>query len=111
MNRKIVRAARARFVEALYKRYSITGLRLGMDIARTISKRTGVPVAAIVVTPGQDSLTYGAAKIVAHKFRRLAARDASFDAVVRKPRPFVPSRKDIPALIEDLSIVSSLEVD
>ena len=67
MDKKTVRAARARFVEALYKRYSITGLRLGMDIARTISKRTGVPVAAVVATPGEDSLTYGAVRIVAHK--------------------------------------------
>ena len=88
MNRKTARAARARFVGALYKRYAVTGLRQGYDIALTISKRTGVPVAAIVVTPGQDSLTYGAARIVAHKAWKLCAD-------------------------EDLSLVfnSSLEVD
>ena len=67
MNRKTVRAARARFIEALYKRHVVTGLRLGMDIARTISKRTGVPVAAVVAAPGEDSLTYGAARIAARK--------------------------------------------
>ena len=67
LNRKTVRAARVRFVEALYKRHAVTGLRLGMDIARTISERTGVPVAAIVVTPGQDSLTYGASSIATYK--------------------------------------------
>jgi hypothetical protein len=67
LNRKIVRAARVRFVEALYKRHAVSGLRLGMDIARTISKRTGVPVAAIVAAPGEDSLTWGAARIKRHK--------------------------------------------
>lgn len=100
LNRKTVRAARARFIDALYKRHAVTGLRQGYDIALTISRRTGVPVAAIVATPGEDSLTYGARKIVAHKFRRLAERDASFNAVVWKPRPF-------PELLKDLS----LEVD
>lgn len=69
MNKKTVRAARARFVDALYKRYAITGFSLGMDIARTISERTGVPVAAIVVTPGHDSLKYGASSITAYKDR------------------------------------------
>jgi hypothetical protein len=67
LNKRTVRAARARFVDALYKRYAITGFSLGMDIARTISERTGVPVAAIVVTPGKDSLTYGAARITTYK--------------------------------------------
>jgi len=67
LNKKTVRAARARFVDALYKRYAITGFSLGMDIARTISERTGVPVAAIVVTPGHDSLTYGASSITTYK--------------------------------------------
>lgn len=70
MNRKIVRAARARFVEALYKRHAVSGLRLGMDIARTISERTGVPVAAIVAAPGEDSLTYGAPSVRAYRYRR-----------------------------------------
>ena len=67
INRKTVRAARARFIEALYKRHAVTGLVLGMDIARTISKRTGVPVAAIVAAPGEDSLKWGSAKIQRHK--------------------------------------------
>ena len=70
LNRKTVRAARVRFVEALYKRHAVSGLRLGMDIARTISKRTGIPVAAILATPGQDSLTYGAPSIRAYRYRR-----------------------------------------
>ncbi len=67
INRKTVRAARARFLEALYKRHAVTGLVLGMDIARTISKRTGVPVAAIVAAPGEDSLKWGSSKIQRHK--------------------------------------------
>ena len=67
LNRKTVRAARARFIEALYKRHAVTGLRLGMDIARTISERTGIPVAAIVATKGEDSLTWGSSRIKRHK--------------------------------------------
>lgn len=70
LTKKTVRAARARFVEALYTRHAVTGLRLGIDIARTISARTGVPVAAIVADQGQDSLIYGAAKIRAHKAKK-----------------------------------------
>lgn len=82
INRKTVRAARARFIEALYKRHAVTGLRLGMDIARTISKRTGIPVAAILATPGQDSLTYGAVRIVAHKaWKPCADEDLSLSLV------------------------------
>ena len=67
LNKKTVRAARVRFVEALYKRHAVSGLRLGMDIARTISKRTGIPVAAILATPGQDSLKWGSSRIQRHK--------------------------------------------
>lgn len=67
LNRKIVRAARVRFVEALYKRYRVSGLRQGYDIVLTISKRTGVPVAAILATPGQDSLKWGSSRIQRHK--------------------------------------------
>ena len=70
LNRKIVRAARVRFVEALYKRHRVSGLRQGYDIVLTISKRTGIPVAAILATPGQDSLTYGAPSIRAYRYRR-----------------------------------------
>ncbi len=70
LNRKTVRAARVRFVEALYKRHAVSGLRQGYDIVLTISKRTGIPVAAILATPGQDSLTYGASSIRAYRYRR-----------------------------------------
>lgn len=67
LNRKTVRAARVRFVEALYKRHAVSGLRQGYDIALTISMRTGVPVAAIVATKGEDSLTWGSSRIKRHK--------------------------------------------
>lgn len=67
LNRKIVRAARVRFVEALYKRHRVTGFRQGYDIVLTISKRTGIPVAAILATKGEDSLTWGSARIKRHK--------------------------------------------
>lgn len=84
LNRKTVRAARARFIEALYKRHAVTGLRQGMDIARTISERTGVPVAAIVAAPGEDSLTWGAARIKRHKawadLRMVSGSDLTLEA-------------------------------
>lgn len=70
MNKKVVRAARVRFKVGTLSRYGATGLWGDIDIAQSISARTGVPVDAVAASNGSDSLTYGSRRVSAYKLAR-----------------------------------------
>lgn len=81
LNRQALRAAQLRYIDALYNRHAVTGLRSGADILKKVAARTGIPATAILChamwTAGEgDALARGAASIRAHRARVPAAGEA-----------------------------------